>query len=483
MSSSTETASRKHSEAEARVVTIKTEAGELVRYSGNPAELPGCRHEVRKALQRVNAFKLLITHNASRLKTGVVCVEDIDNILIVTDMIQDPNVGTYNYENPCPDTPTRVTRMNVSRVAAGEPPYAGVPNIGMLPPHILKLAIPNRDEVETEALAYALTQLSIFEDKVHANELLVQCDYDGRKLGPILDAIEGEALAIDIGLVVGRRNKFKEAGLNGQPLTKDSFKKFFIDFHNVEYKCPPAERLTEDVLTQMISTLFITDPSTRKTWSEHMDQPVIWSTNRFGDQYRASGPPQTFRETKSLAEKLLRSSATIAGIDELSSPSRQVLSAEHVAALASANIKPELLGESEALSVATALLAASGSKPNDPRKNLSTNPGPPSSGSIEVPKGEDGKYLYWAPPMSQCECGAPDEGRHVRYKWPCFWAPDADAASSTGGCGKGQGQGGPPGGGRGKGAKGKKGGKGQGEKGKGKGQANFAEQQQKQPID
>ena len=77
MSAGTEADSRMQSEAELRVVTIKTEAGELVKYSGNPAELPGYRHEISKALLRVNAFKLLITNNASLLKNGVICVEHI----------------------------------------------------------------------------------------------------------------------------------------------------------------------------------------------------------------------------------------------------------------------------------------------------------------------------------------------------------------------------------------------------------------------
>ena len=35
--------------------------------------------------------------------------------------------------------------------------------------------MPNKEEVETEALAYALTQLSIFEDRAHATELLIEC--------------------------------------------------------------------------------------------------------------------------------------------------------------------------------------------------------------------------------------------------------------------------------------------------------------------
>ena len=50
------------SEAQLRVVTIKTDTGDLVKYSGNPAELPGARLETRKALRRAGAFSLLIQY-------------------------------------------------------------------------------------------------------------------------------------------------------------------------------------------------------------------------------------------------------------------------------------------------------------------------------------------------------------------------------------------------------------------------------------
>ena len=61
------------------------------------------------ALRRAGAFNLLITQNASRLSNGTtcICVEDLDNILIVTDLVKDPNLTSYDYDAPCPDTPTR----------------------------------------------------------------------------------------------------------------------------------------------------------------------------------------------------------------------------------------------------------------------------------------------------------------------------------------------------------------------------------------
>ena len=70
----------------------------------------------------------------------------------------------------------------------------------------------------------------MFTNKQHANELLSACDYDGRLLGPLLDQIESTARAEDIALVTGWRNKFKEVGLEGQPLTQESFQKFMKDF-------------------------------------------------------------------------------------------------------------------------------------------------------------------------------------------------------------------------------------------------------------
>ena len=60
------------SNAQRRVIAITTEAEDPVIYTGNPAELPGARHETAKALRRAGAFNLLITQNASRLSNGTI---------------------------------------------------------------------------------------------------------------------------------------------------------------------------------------------------------------------------------------------------------------------------------------------------------------------------------------------------------------------------------------------------------------------------
>ena len=128
------------SEAEKRVISVKTKAGHYVKYSGNPAELSGARFETGLALRRAGAFQLLIKHNASRHKNGQICVEDLDNIPFVTQLIPDPDVASYSFENPCPDTATRVARFNITRATAGLTAYTGVPNLSSIPDRFLKMA-------------------------------------------------------------------------------------------------------------------------------------------------------------------------------------------------------------------------------------------------------------------------------------------------------------------------------------------------------
>ena len=214
--------------------------------------------------------------------------------------------------------------------------------------------------------------------------------------------------------------------------------------------------MSDDQLSQLVGTLFIRDPTQRQNWSNHLNQPVI----RSAAGVRISGPPQTFTEAKLLAEKVLRSDLVLAGIDELSSP-QPALSAMHALSSLNSTSQDSSAGMT-AQQLFESLLA-------DPRKNSlgglrsgsSTASGDTSSTAeykpIDVPKGDDGKYIYWAPPMSKCDCGTPDDGQHIKYKWPCAYYRNPE---KTDGAGSGKGKGG---GGKGKG---KDGGKGKGGKGK-----------------
>ena len=260
-------------------------------------------------------------------------------------------------------------------------------------------------KVAIEALAYALTILSVFEDTQHANELLVACDYDGRKLAPLLDQIEAQASAEDVTLVTGRRNAFKEAGLRGLPLTFDSFRGLNKAYDLLEFRCPPNSRLSDADRAQLVGTLFIKDPTARKNWSDHINQPEIINVNGI----RVSGPPRTYVEAKLLAEKILRSVHVLAGIDELSSPTGIALASDMVSLMSSSNSGSSASSGMSAQQIFEALIT-------DPRKSFAGGSGSAAASStksitpfvpIDVPRGDDGKYMYWAPPMKPCDCGRP----------------------------------------------------------------------------
>ena len=94
----------------------------IVKYSDNPAELPGAQYEIMKALRRAGAFTLLVEHNASRLRNGTIAVDDVNNIPFVTGLIIDPDQPSYSFEKPCPGTTSRIAALNVQRAATGEAP-------------------------------------------------------------------------------------------------------------------------------------------------------------------------------------------------------------------------------------------------------------------------------------------------------------------------------------------------------------------------
>ena len=58
--------------------------------------------------------------------------------------------------------------------------------------------------------AYALTMLSIWEDREEANKLLLQCGRSGRKLRSILDIKERMARGEDVTLISGQRDEIEK---------------------------------------------------------------------------------------------------------------------------------------------------------------------------------------------------------------------------------------------------------------------------------
>ena len=93
-------------------------------------------------------------------------------------LLDDPDQASYTFEKPCPDTSRRINALNLQRTANGEQAYTGATTTSQEFPTSSSTGHPEQARgVHRSARIYALTQLSVFEDKQHANELLVACDY------------------------------------------------------------------------------------------------------------------------------------------------------------------------------------------------------------------------------------------------------------------------------------------------------------------
>ena len=245
---STNTISTAHSEAEKRSITVTTTTGDPIVYSNNPAELPGVRYEINRCLYRVGAFELLYKHNACRLSNGAIAVESFSNIPFIIGTAVDPNIGNYDFNNPCPPGDQRLAAYNAA-LPQGEPQIVAPQTINEMTANQLKIAFPAPHEVAIEDHAYALTQLAPFADRKKAAELLEQCNRSGRRLVAILDAIEQTATGEDFTLVTGRRDQIESDGLKNVELTLSSYEDFMKRFNKAETMCPRhiAEPTTSSV--------------------------------------------------------------------------------------------------------------------------------------------------------------------------------------------------------------------------------------------
>ena len=231
---------------------------------------------------------MLVKHNATRLYNGTIATEDPSSVAFVLGLVDDPFVDDYTFEDPCPATQTRIRRYNQYRTANGQATFNGIPTIADLPTSVLKLAVPMPNDVKIEDHAYALTMLSVWEDREEANRLLIECGRSGRQLRSILDRKEKEARGEDITLISGKRDEVENRGLENLELNYENYKNYMRKHERAEVKCPPVERRSDDQLRQMVGKLFIKDPTWRKVWLDHINSPIVIEP---ASGVRLSGPP------------------------------------------------------------------------------------------------------------------------------------------------------------------------------------------------
>ena len=183
------------SDAELRVITVKTEAGDIVKYSGNPAALPGARYETTKALRRAGAFTLLVEHNASRLKNRTIAVDDVNNTFHSSPrgrLARRSRSSELHFREAVPGHFETDQRAEPSAHGERRASIHGSDQHRRNSRQAPQLAIPNKHEVSTEALAYTRSRNSAFS-RTRSTQTSFSSRatiYDGSKLKPLFDQIE-----------------------------------------------------------------------------------------------------------------------------------------------------------------------------------------------------------------------------------------------------------------------------------------------------
>ena len=138
--------------------------GTVILWGGNPAHAEGVLFEVGKYYERVGLFQELIKNRSVLLSNGKTAVEHLQAISFVSGIITDCPV--YDFENPCPPTPARITAYNLTRTAAGLATFKAIDKV---PEHVN--AIVSVGTVNAELSKMHRSLMFVIEDPDLAEEM------------------------------------------------------------------------------------------------------------------------------------------------------------------------------------------------------------------------------------------------------------------------------------------------------------------------
>ena len=369
--------------------------GEPIVWAGNPAHLEGVLHEAALFYERHGLFQPLLHEGGVLLSNGKLAVDSLNSVSFVAGTVSDPY--TRGFSNPCPPTPTRIAEFNTAAAATGSSAFAGITAMpsGLGDSYVVsKYAVAAEDQLLVKSLSYMI------KDSDKAQDLINDCRGSGRELISLLRAEALKATAQDRALVLSQNNRFVVTGLAGE-VNLVSFNAHYKQFKRMQRNLPPASRMRDDEIMEMIHGIMFKDASLRSLYEIKLQV----------------SPPSNLAASLELVRQMLRSREVA---DELISPGSNA-NLGSLQALVSAAVAA---GD---LQRAQALLA-------DPAKNGSAfNPsGPigPAAGidgkdkqpaKVKPPRDKTGRIIRWIPGMDNCTCG----GKHLMRDCPKK-ATDAD---------------------------------------------------------
>ena len=361
----------------------------------NPAFVEGTLYEIERWAVRTGQFQSIIHDNVVILHTGKIAVDHPDSAMFASGSLVDTN--TYSFKDPCPDTVSRLKMHNDKQVANSQP---ATPSAKTIPSDITGEFIVNKYVVKQELSRFATAIANTIVDREWAQELLENCDNDGRSLIALLLAYGATATPKDHTLVRASYDTHIKRGVVGA-LTLDTFNEWYKMQARLRRHVQPGKISDADVC-EHINSLFFKDLSWRDLYELRLE---------------INKPNGDLDKTREMVREMLRSRKVSQELQEATMPTF----AQGLTLTVKQFNKLSAAAASGDAARMQALLAAV-----DPDEQSGGEEGkalPRDGRYTPLPKDENGKPIKWVEGARPCPCGV-NGGKHLRRDCTAFdgWA-------------------------------------------------------------
>ena len=184
-------------------------------------------HEIELAIKRTGQYQLLFEQRAVPLSNGSMAIDQADSITFIEKRM--PNAPTYDFDNPCPPTYTRIHDYNVMALSSTPHRTIATPTNTPVPKEQSRNYLASEHKVNEELRSLMGSLAQCFVDRDAAHSIIEKCDGDGFEFLKLWRADMSKIKPSDLALVTTKRDSAYTRGLNGE-LTIDSLNNFIKFF-------------------------------------------------------------------------------------------------------------------------------------------------------------------------------------------------------------------------------------------------------------
>ena len=347
-------------------------------WDKNDAAIAGALHQFGLWSKRQDRFETLFEFHAYSNR-GKIYMDTVQSYSFITGTVS----GTHDFDDPCPPTPVRVAKIVAAATAAKTAPPTFAASMG---PGDSNLYIVNPMEVRKHRADLLVSLNHVFGKADWARSETEKAAGNGLKY---LDTLRQRAAAASIKdrtAISAKFDSVKRSGVLGS-LSLDSIDSFLLDYEQALTCLPPAQRPTDEVEAQMISTIAMRDPETRNLY-----------------EFKAeSTPPSSLEEATNILKGILRGRVRNDEIDQYitGAPGTALAAAHPTGAAPCAPCEDPIT----VLTAAVAKLAATVDKIKSPgRKDPRKTPDKDKDKTVvTAPRNADGSVKEWISGMAKCK--------------------------------------------------------------------------------